>query len=147
MERTLVDFRMQEWRMGEQSPRIQDSVRKVLSELDAEALMCLKDPRFEVMVLPGPDFSVWAYFPVHRRRCIARKVHPKARTRVLLVFSTAECGKIPVKLLKDQIRDHLGHVLLYLRSPRAPNNCPDAWKEWQMSIRRKARAKKAAKGV
>lgn len=39
-----VDVRMQEWRMGQQSPRLQASVRKVLSELDSTALLLLKGP-------------------------------------------------------------------------------------------------------
>jgi hypothetical protein len=69
------------------------------------------------------------------RRLIALGMHPKPQTRVLLVFSTPHCEETPVKLLRDQIRDHLGHVLLYLRSPKAPNDCPDAGKEWRRSIR------------
>jgi len=36
------------------------------------------------MVLPDSDFSVWAYFPVHRRRPISRKLRPRPQTRVLL---------------------------------------------------------------
>src|ERR1039457_3446524 len=62
-----VDFRMHEWRMGEQSPRIQASVRKVLSELDPEALLSLKDPKLEVVVLPDDEHGVWASFPIHPR--------------------------------------------------------------------------------
>jgi hypothetical protein len=50
MAESYVDFRMQEWRMGEQSPRLQASVRKVLSELHPTAFLCLKDPRFEIIV-------------------------------------------------------------------------------------------------
>jgi hypothetical protein len=82
--------------------------------------------------------SVWAYFPVHRRRYVARLFPPKPETRVLLVFSTAGAEKERRKVFEDQIRDHLGHVLLYLRSPKARNDCPDAMKEWRRSTRRAA---------
>jgi hypothetical protein len=64
MNPTYTDFRMQEWRMGEQSRRIQTCVRKVLNELHPCALLFLKDPRFEVMVVPDHERTVWAYFPV-----------------------------------------------------------------------------------
>jgi hypothetical protein len=33
----------------------------------------------------------------------------------------------------DHLRDHLGHTLLYLRSPRAANECTDATREWEES--------------
>ncbi len=86
-----VGLRMQEWGMGEQSRRIQSSVRRVLNELTGEALLFLKDPRLEVKVLSDADLqrvsgrrglsynamggnmvhpslmighSVWAYFPI-----------------------------------------------------------------------------------
>jgi hypothetical protein len=128
-----VDLLMQQWRMGEQSPRIQTCVRKVLSEMEVSALLVLRrEPRLEVIVRPDDALSVWAYFPIHCRRWIARQLHPKAQTRVLLVFSLPKCEKTPAKVLQDQIRDHLGHVLLYLRDPKARNECRDAMKEWRM---------------
>ena len=175
-----VDFRMQEWGISEQPRHIQHSVRRVLSELTAEALLCLKDPRLEVKVLSDADLqhvqaairalvigtltsvptpqqwwarvqrwlarhpgmaighSVWAYFPVHRRRYVARLFPPKPETRVLLVFSTASAENERRKVFEDQIRDHLGHILLYLRSSKARNDCPDAMREWRRSIRRAA---------
>lgn len=134
---TYVNFRMQEWRIGEQSQRMQTCVRKILNELVAEALPRLKDPRLEVMVTPVTIGcgSVWAYYPVHRKRWIARQLSPKPQTRVLLVLSTAGFEEEPVRLLKDYLRDHLGHALLYLRDPKARNECSDAQREWQRSVR------------
>lgn len=121
--------------MAEQSRRVQTSVRRVLNELSTESLLCLKDPKLEVMARPEKGFSVWAYFPIHRNRLIARELRPKPQTRVLLVFSTANLERDKGKFFEDCLRDHLGHVLLYLRSPRARNECPDAQKEWHRSVR------------
>ena len=116
--------------MNEQPRRIQACVRKVLNELPPEALLRLKDPRLEVKVLAENDFiSAWAYFPVHRRRCIARMCSTRPETRVLLVFSTPVAQKESRKVFEDHIRDHLGHVLLYLRNPKARNECADAMKK------------------
>jgi hypothetical protein len=130
---TLVDVRMAEWQMGEQSRRIQQSVRRVLSELSGESLLFLRDSRLEVMVLPETMHSTWAYFPIHRRRWISRKLQPKPQTRVLLVIGTAGFAK---ETFEGYLRDHLGHTLLYLRSPKAWNDCKAAWKEWRSSITR-----------
>jgi hypothetical protein len=85
---TYVDLLMQEWRLGEASRIVQACVRQVLEELDGTAQLSLRrEPRLEVMVLPESGHSVWAYFPVHRGRTIARKCKPKSATRVLLVLS------------------------------------------------------------
>lgn len=128
-----VDFLMQQWRMGEQSRRIQTAVRRILNELGAEAHLNLRDPKLEVAVLAESAHSVWAYFPIHRNRLIAQKVRPKPQTRVLLVFSTAGSEEAPADFFEDCLRDHLGHTLLYLRDPKAHNECPDAQREWRMS--------------
>ena len=133
-----VDARMNEWRMSEQPRRVRACVRRVMNELHATALLTLKDPRFEVRVLPEDVFSVWAYFPVHRRRSVAKRLHPKPETRILLVLSTAHLEKQPMRQSEDELRDHLGHTLLYLRNPKARNECGDALKEWGESTRRVA---------
>jgi hypothetical protein len=88
-----------------------------------------------VKVLPESDLGIWAYFPVHHRRLIARKLHASAKTRVLLVLGVSHFEKNSAKLLKDQLRDHLGHALLYLRDPKAQNECVDAEREWEASCR------------
>lgn len=135
---SYVEFRMDEWGIGAQSRRAQRSVRRVLNELHPEALLRLKDARLEMMVLPEADFSVWGYFPVHRLRLIARKLNPKPETRVLLVLSITHFDRQPVRQSCDELRDHLGHVLLYLRKPKARNECADALAEWGRTIRRAA---------
>jgi hypothetical protein len=167
---------MREWGMLEQPPRLQSSVRKVLSELSAEALPALKDPRLELKGLSTADLervdvvlrrlvigtltsvptdqqwadawrrwvlrhphlatighSVWAYFPVHRGRYIARPFPPKPETRVLLIFGAPAVSEEPVKLFEGRLRHHLGHVLRYLWTPQAPNECADADREWHQS--------------
>ena len=55
--------------MHKQPGRLQASVRKVLGGLSIEALLCLKDKRLEVRVVPsrwtGIAYNpVWAYFPI-----------------------------------------------------------------------------------
>jgi hypothetical protein len=134
-----VDVRMKEWGMDEQPRRIQTIVRRVLNEMEAGALVFLKDPRFEVMVLPGEQFAVWPYFTINRRRCIVKEaialgLPPKDETRILLVLGARSFEKEPVELLADYLRDGLGHVLLYLRSPKAWNGCGEAMKEWRRSV-------------
>jgi hypothetical protein len=103
--------------------------------LSPEALLSLKRaPKLEVMVLPEAGYSVWAYFPVHRRRGIAQELRPKPATRLLLVLSEKHFQEQPVKLSENHLRDHLGHMLLYLRSPKAPNECSDALREWRSNL-------------
>jgi hypothetical protein len=130
-QRTYVDFRMDDWRMGEQSPRMQGVIRQALGELDAEALLLLKDQRLEVMVSEGTHLAAWAFFPIHRRRIVARELHPKPQTRILLVLSPSRFERLSSKELIGYLRDQFGHILLYLRSPRANNDCHEAMKEWR----------------
>jgi hypothetical protein len=181
-ESAVVGFRMQEWQLGEQSPRLQASVRKVLSELHPEALLRLKDKRLEVRVAAGSwHHSVWAYFPIwprwtitvqemaargitfnreiagqialgvglaraygnahavrqadaRERVRIVRELLPRSDTRVLLVFR-GDFESESAKTFEDHLRDHLGHVLLYLREPKANNDCAAATKEWRRCVR------------
>jgi hypothetical protein len=143
----LVGLRMREWGMDEQPSCLRASVRKVLNELAAEALSRLKDPRFEVIVRPEPGFSVWAYFPVHRRRLIARQLRPRRQTRVLLVFSLGGLEQETAQSFEECLRDHLGHALLYMRDPKAWNDCDAAWKEWCSSLPRQRPARERSKEV
>jgi hypothetical protein len=125
-----VGLRMREWGMDSQPRSLRTSFRKVLSELDSCALLYLKDPRFEVLVTPEDGFCVWAYFPVHRNRIVARELKPKPQTRVLMVISVPGFKGHSASAFEGHLRDHLGHVLLYLRDPQAWNDCDAAWKEW-----------------
>ncbi len=128
---SYVDFLMDEWRMREYSGRVQGCVGLVLRELSGEALLALRDPKLEIIVMPEADFSVWAYFPIHRRRTIAQRLRPKPATQVLLVLSETHFVKQALTRSKDELRDHFGHALLYLRNPKARNECADAEREWR----------------
>ena len=65
---SLVAWRMQEWGMEKHPSRLQVSVRKVLSELTAKALLALGDKRLEVRAAAAAyHYSVWAYFPIWPR--------------------------------------------------------------------------------
>ena len=134
---SYADQLIREWAIPEQSP-ILASVRRVLNEMIAEAQLSLRDRRLEVMVLPkstpGVWDSVWAFFPVHRRRRIAQILRPRPETRVLLVISTASAEWEPPEAFEVYLRDHLGHVLLYLRDPKATNECTDAEREWLRNV-------------
>jgi hypothetical protein len=67
----------------------------------------------------------------YERVRIIRELLPRSDTRVLLVFGTASFERDKRKFFEECLRDHLGHVLLYLRSPKANNCCPEAMKEWR----------------
>src|SRR5260370_10354272 len=134
-EDTDVDCRMQEWGMNDCSPRLQTCGRRVLGELPADALLTLKDSKLEVTVQPEADHSVWAYFPIHRNRMISRKLEPRPETRVLLVLGEGHFERDINKTLEEYLRNHLGHVLLYLREHRANNDCAAAMKQWRRSVR------------
>ena len=152
-----VDFRMREWGMVEQSRRIQTSVRRVLSELSAESLLRLKDPRLQVLISPFTVYDTWAYFPMHSKNHFSGPqecrliMEPLAlpATRVLLLLGTNFTRKALLTAtvvlppdtttspsdFEDKLIHQLGHVLLYLRSPMARNECSDAQKEWGDCLR------------
>jgi hypothetical protein len=122
---SYIDLLMAEWGFDKQSPRLKARMSRVLGELVPEALGILRgNPKLQVEFVSADSFDIWAYFPVHRRRTIVRSLQVKLKpmARVLLVI-----GHDPVE---RHIRDHIGHVLLYLRSPRASNECGDAMREW-----------------
>ena len=129
-----LDPLIEEWGLEQASRKVQVSMDKVLSELSASAQLLLrKEPRLQVLVLPEADYSVWAYFPVHRRRWIAQKLgdRVKPRTRALLVISEKHFEEQRLRQSENDLRDHLGHALLYLRRPKARNECVDAEREWK----------------
>jgi hypothetical protein len=128
-----ADLLIREWQIPEQ---LHNLVHRVLCEMDAETLLTLRnEPRLEVMVRPDAPFAVWPYFPVtdqrkkwsgHSRFIIKKLgLEVKPETQALLLFS----DHMPVT--EDQLRDDLGHMLLYLRDPKAPNECADAQREWR----------------
>jgi hypothetical protein len=94
----------------------------------------LHAPSLQVTIHPEAAFSVWAYFPVHKRRMIVRQFADagfslRHSARVLLVISENLSEEDA-----DQMRDHLGHVLLYLQHPRAKNDCEAALREWSRNL-------------
>jgi hypothetical protein len=111
-------------------------MRRVLGELTAEGQLFLEGhPFLEVLVRPSAAFSVWAYFSVHRRRSVVRELATegiplKPTTRVLLLIGEEQVLRQPDSLTEAELRDHIGHALLYLRRPRARNECKDALREW-----------------
>jgi hypothetical protein len=131
-----VDFLMDEWGMATASRRLQGCLRKVLRELVFSTLMILRrEPKLEIVVDPEGSHSAWAYFPVYPRRLVAQRYKPKPATRVLLVLSEKHCEDQSTAQYEKDLRHHLGHTLLYLRSPKAPNGCAAADKEWRDNLR------------
>jgi hypothetical protein len=124
---------IRKWRLGKQPTSFRRTVEKVLMELCAEALLILRsDPRLQVEIAPGGPEDVWAFFPMHRRRLIARDFPPKPSTRVLLVLRSQMFDKRCADIDGVEcLRDHLGHTLLYLWNPKARNECADAAREWR----------------
>jgi hypothetical protein len=131
MVTTYLDMLLDEWCVNN-SPRFKACIRDVLGELSSEAHhILLRAPPLQVTIQPKFGLGVWAYFPVHKRRIIVRQLADdgfslRAVSRVLLVISENLSEKDA-----DNLRDHLGHVLLYLRQPRANNDCPAAGREWK----------------
>lgn len=117
-------------------------MRRVLGELSPSAQMILRrNPKLQVVAVSETGFSVWAYFPVHRKRQIVRdlRIELKPTARVLLVICEKLIEQQSARLTDAELRDHLGHALLYLRSPKSQNECADAAREWRLERGDKAR--------
>jgi hypothetical protein len=129
-----ISLLLDEWGADKHSPRFKACLRRVLSELGPDAHGFLRrHPKLQVAILPkaSVDYCAWAYFPVHKQRQIVRYlamigVPVRPEVGVLLVISEQLAGRDVCHL-----RDHLGHVLLYLREPRAKNECEAAMREWE----------------
>lgn len=119
------------------SPQVEKCLDAVWRELDSDAWFDLMDNRLQLAVVPfsfGTD-PVWAYFPVRRRRRIAKFVELKPETRVLLVIFEPDLEDLPYDETMKKLRHHIGHVLRYLRGPKLKNDCSDAETEWKKSRR------------
>ena len=113
--------------------------QRVKHELARQGLSPLQ--RAWLLAQPHPGgvlVSVWAYFPMHRNRQfttsatrISEVIDVRDTTRVLLVFSEQYISRQPRSKTIAELRCHLGHTFLYLRQPRAQNDCPDAMREWR----------------
>jgi len=87
------------------------------------ALSCVPDER-PVKLEP------WA-------RADLAKLSPKARARRLddeRFRLSDEPHRNPAEVFEEHLRHHLGHVLLYLRTPKALNNCKNAHRVWEEAI-------------
>jgi hypothetical protein len=126
-----ADLLLREWGIPFGS-RTEDCLRSVLEELQPSAQMFLRnEPKLQVIVDPRAGHSVWAYFPVRQRRSIVRdlgiQLSPTARVLLVLRAENTESDS----QFMGHLRDHLGHVLLFLRSPKASNECENADREWR----------------
>lgn len=131
---SYVNLLMQEWGLDKQHAKFQREVKAVLMELSIQAQLFLRnEPRLQVEVVKGND--VWASFPMHKLRSEAKHFRLRPTTRVLLVIGSQLFAERSRKSTgydaTEHLRDHLGHTLLYLRSPKARNECVDAWREWK----------------
>jgi hypothetical protein len=136
-----VELLMAEWGMENCSPRLQACMRRVLGELGIEAQITLRNnPKLQVIVLPEAVHNVWACFPAHRKRWVVRhfKIKLKPTARVLLLVGENRIEQQSARMNNINLRDHLGHVLLYLRFPKARNECTDALREWEECSNRKS---------
>jgi hypothetical protein len=134
---SYVDLLVAEWGIDKHSPKVQTCMRRILSELIAESQLILRlNPKLQVVVLPEAAYSVWAYFPIHQKRTIVRhfNIRLKHKAGVLLLLSEKHIQEQSARKTNTELRHHLGHTLLYLRSPRRPNECQDADREWQESL-------------
>jgi hypothetical protein len=55
--------------------------------------------------------------------------------RILLELNPERIEGQSMKQTREELRDHLGHTLLYLRSPKAKNDCMNALLEWRRSVK------------
>jgi hypothetical protein len=149
--RFYAEALMKEWGLDKQPAKFRREVKAVLMELHPEAQLLLRnEQRLQVEVIEGSvmgDLDVWAYFPMHKRRFQTHFHDLRPATRVLLVigsrlfrkrkhvFIDKIAGETWTHGAPDLLRDHLGHALLYLRKPKARNECADAWREWKECCR------------
>lgn len=138
MKSTYVNLLLEEWAVGEHSVKLQKAVKRVLSELCAEAQLLLRrQPKLQVEVMQGETFHTWAYFPAHPRRFQRRfpRLRLRPQARILLIISAPgdDVKRWPQTEMANYLRHHFGHTLLYLRKPKARNECLNAQREWRMS--------------
>lgn len=114
-------------------PEVEECLDEALRELGMAARVALLDRRLQVAVVPFSHNTdpVWAYFPVHRRRRIARHVDLRPETRVLLVFYQPDVRTQSKEYLLNKLHHHLGHVFLWLRDSKLKQDCLAAEEEWK----------------
>ena len=89
------------------SAKLNSCLGRVLSELRPWALLELRDKHLQVEISEEEDktkeFSVWAYFPMHRHRIVTDRFKLKPLTRVLLVLSQAQIQKKRLMCTKQRL--------------------------------------------
>ena len=130
-ERCYAGMLVDEWQLEKHSRKLASCARRVLTELSAESLLMLRHQAKLQLSLSYGRSNIWAYFPAYQRRF--RKIQLRPETRVLLTVSVPkdEVRRWPTKEVTDLLRHHLAHTLLYLRSPKAKNDCDEAEREWK----------------
>jgi len=137
---STVDLLLNEWYIDRDQHKLRKCLRRVLGGLAPETQLVLRrNPKLQVTVSNKAPFSVWAYFPMHRRRTILShcEMGLAPGARVLLLINPNIVDSQSQRQTCDELRDHLGHVLLYLREPKDRNECSDATREFERSKRRR----------
>jgi hypothetical protein len=135
-----VDFLMVEWGLERCSRSIQQCMRWVLRCYPADTLLSLRrEPRLQVEVFSRVPETVWAYFPIRPGQgevnlqlkwfVQSGRLRLKDEAEILLLLGARLRHGETAEDCEGQILHHLGHVLLYLRSPESPNECADARRE------------------
>lgn len=99
---------------------------RLLRTMVIEGVYMLRDPRLQVVVLPGN--MIWAYFPIHRRRWIVGKPPhvPEPEVKVMMVIGEDCVRDQPLTTTMAEVAHHFGHVLCYLQRPKWIHDCADA---------------------
>jgi|ERR1039458_3936284 hypothetical protein len=118
-------------------PAIEKCFESVLEELGILAQVSLLDPRLQIEVVSfrSEGFPVLAFFPVQQHGWITEQIEVRPATEVLVLLSQPEIERLPVKVVTKQLKHELGHALLYLRDPKAQNDCSAAGEEWERSTK------------
>jgi hypothetical protein len=122
-------------------PAVEECFESVVKELPTVSRIALLDPRLQIEVVPleddepaapveDPGAPTWA-FPVHRQKWIKEFVEVRPATRVLLLLFQRDIKRLPKEEVIEDLRHELGHALLYLRKPKAKNDCAAADEEWK----------------
>ncbi len=117
---------------------------RVLNQIPAETLLTLRrEPRLQVEAVLRTPETMWAYFPIRAGQVgdehlniqldllvQASKLTLRAKAEILLLLRTKMGrGENDPDVMGDMAH-HFGHLSLYLRNPKAKNNCPDATRVW-----------------
>ena len=119
MKSRIVDDTISWLGVQTSSKKVQICLRRVLQEMVGEGLLILRDRRLQIAVLEHSVGmgEVWAYFPAHRRRWIAKYVDLKSTTRIVLVICAPGVERRPSRETEKELRRHIGHVLRYPANP------------------------------